>query len=105
MQQAAVLFGPIVEVRDVLESYLQDGVRVADWRQRLIDASHRFAELGQAADTDPRLVDLSERIAELAGLELETSPLTRALAAEIGDLVDEVRVPGVPRPEDDDWAF
>lgn len=105
MQQAAVLFGPIVEVRDVLESFLQDGVRVANWRQRLVDASRQLGEFGQGAGSDARLIDLSDRIAKLAGSELEANPLTRTLAAEIGNLLDEVRVPGLPQPEDDDWAF
>jgi hypothetical protein len=105
MQQAAVLFGPIVEVRDVLESFLQDGVRVADWRQRLSDASRQFVELGHRADGDPQLISLGRRIAELAGSELGTNPLTTALAGDIADLLDEVRVPGLPQPEDDDWTF
>lgn len=105
MQQVAVLFGPIVEVRDVLESFLRDGVRVSDWRQRLIDASRQFSELGRDTDSDPRLIHLGDRIAELAASELETSRLTRTLASEIESLLDEVRVPGLPLPEDDDWAF
>lgn len=105
MQQAAVLFGPIVEVRDVLESFLQDGVQMADWRQRLLDAARQFGEVGHGPDTETRFTDLSDRIAELAGSELETSPLTRDLAAEIGKLLDEARVPGLPQPEDADWAF
>ena len=105
MQQTAVLFGPIVEVRDVLESFLQDGVRVADWRQRLSDASRQFVELGNGTEGDPRVVRLGDRIAELAGSELGASPLTSALAAEVANLLDDVRVPGLPRPTDDDWAF
>jgi hypothetical protein len=105
MQQAAMLFGPIVEVRDVLESFLQDGVVVADWRQRLTEASRQFVELGLRTDDGPHLADLGSRIAELAGSDLETSPLTHVLAAEVERLVDEVHVPGLPRPEDEDWTF
>jgi hypothetical protein len=105
MQQVDMLFGPIVEVRDVLESYIQDHVRVPGWRDRLTEASRHFIELGQQADSDPRLVTLGDQIALLAQSDLETSPLTHVLAAEVERLVDEIRIPEMPRPEDDDWAF
>lgn len=105
MRQAAVLFGPTVEVRDVVESFLQDGVRVAGCRQRLSDASRQFVELGHRPDGDPYLIDLGRRIAALVGSELGTSPLTTELATEMANLLDEVRVAGLPQPEDDDWAF
>jgi hypothetical protein len=105
MQQVAMLFGPIVEARDVVESYLRDGVLVTNWRQRLIEASGRFTELNRGGDDDARLATLGAQIAELADAGLEANPSTYAIAAEIEHLLNELRVPGIPRPEDEDWAF
>lgn len=105
MQQAIVLFGPIVEVRDVLESFLQDGVCVPDWRQRLSDASRKFLEVGHHADGNIRMIELGNRLARLARSELGANALTSELAVEIENLLDEARVPGLPQPEDDNWAF
>jgi hypothetical protein len=105
MQQVAVLFGPIIEVRDVLESFLNDGVLVPEWRRRLVDASCQFVELSQNADDGAQVVQLASEIAELAVSDLATSPLTRSLAAEIERLMGEVRLPGLLRSEAEDWAF
>ena len=103
MQQAA-LFGPIIEVRDVLESYLRDRILVVDWHDRLTEASTQFIELGSGSTDD--IAGLGGRVAALAGAGLDKDyGLTRAVAAELERLLDEVRVPNLPRPEDQDWAF
>ena len=105
MRQATALYGPIVEVRDVLESFLRDAVLVPDWRQALTEASRQFIEL----DEDPvnsDLGNLGERIAVLAQSELsQERTLAHAVAADIESLVDRVRIPDLPRPEDTDWSF
>lgn len=105
MRQATALFGPVVEVRDVLESFLRDAVLIPGWRQTLADASRQFIELG-ARPNDSDLADLGERIALLAKSDLEHDrTLTCELAADIESLLDRARVPGLPRPEDADWSF
>jgi len=43
---------------------------------------------------------------KLAGDGLATNLTLAQMAGEMAArLLDEVRVPGVPRPEDDDWSF
>jgi len=105
MREPVKLFEPIVEVRDVLESYLVDDVVVADWRESLSSASTRFLELGKAwSDTD--VLELGRMTRKLAGDGLATNLTLAQMAGEMAArLLDEVRVPGVPRPEDDDWSF
>jgi hypothetical protein len=105
MRQAAALYGPTVEVRDVLESFLRDSVLVPDWRRTLAEASREFIKLGEDPVSSD-LADLGERIAVLAQSELgQEQTLARAVAADIESLVDRVRVPDLPRPEDTDWSF
>lgn len=105
MQQATVLFGPIVEVRDVLESFRHDHVLVADWRQRLTDASQQFVDLSNHMADPRRFAELGDRVARLAAADLASSPLTNSVAAEVEHLLDEVTVPGRPGPENEDWTF
>jgi hypothetical protein len=105
MRQAAAVYGPTVEVRDVLESFLRDAVLVPDWRRTLTKASRQFIELG-ADPVSNDLADLGQRIGVLAQSELgQEQTLTRAVAADIESLVDRVHVPDLPRPEDPDWSF
>jgi hypothetical protein len=42
MQESAMLFEPIVNIRDVLESFLVDRVVLGDWRGTLTSASARL---------------------------------------------------------------
>jgi hypothetical protein len=105
MRQAMALFGPMVDVRDVLESFLRDQVLVPGWREALVKASRKFIELS-ARPKDSNLEDLGQRISVLARSELgQERSLAIAVAADIESLVDRVRVPDLPRPEDPDWSF
>lgn len=103
MDQAA-LYGPIVEVRDVVESYLSNRVVVADWRLKLSTASLQFVALGEEA-LDSEMKALGARIDLLAKSELAESALARTVSADLERLLSEVHVPGLPKPEDDNWGF
>jgi len=105
MRQEAALFGPIVEVRDVLESFLRSQVLVRGWREKLVEASQQFIELGEHPSNGD-LTELGQRIAVLAHANMDQEPtLTRELAADVESLIDQIHVPDVPRPEDNDWSF
>lgn len=103
MRQSAALFGPVVEVRDVLESFLHSEVLLQGWRQTLTRASGRFVELG-IGWSDTKIRTLGERIDVLADTGLDARrELTRSIAAEVDRLLDDLDVPGLPRPDDGDW--
>jgi hypothetical protein len=105
VREAAVVFGPIVEVRDVLESFLADRVLIADWQETLEAASRCFVQLGTLW-SDPEMDDLGRRLESLANRGLDDEPaLTQRVASDVERLLDRMRVPGVPRPEDEEWAF
>lgn len=104
MNQTTALFGPIVEVRDVLESFLRDGVLVADWRLRLDEASRQLRELDDAT-AEEDLAALAEQVTTLVRTGLAGEQLTRNVAGQVQDLLAQVRVPNLPRPEDEDWGF
>lgn len=105
MREPALLFEPIVDIRDVLESFLVSEVVLSNWRETLVAASARLSELGRAwSDTD--LLELARVTEELSAERLGAdTALARIAADSAARMLDQVRVPGVPRPEDDDWAF
>ncbi|RUP07128.1 MAG: hypothetical protein EKK34_00545 [Mycobacterium sp.] len=105
MRDSALLFEPIVDVRDVLESFLVDQVFLSDWQEILTAASARLSELGRTW-SDGDLLELGRITERLASARLEADmALARVAADSAAKMLDQVRIPGVPRPGDDDWAF
>lgn len=105
MREPAQLFQPIVDIRDVLESFLVNRVVLGDWQLTLTSASARLLELGQAW-SDGDLLELGHVTERLAAQDLlADSALTRTAAHGAARVLDQVRVPGIPRPDDEDWTF
>jgi hypothetical protein len=105
MREPALLFEPIVDIRDVLESFLVSEVLLSGWQRTLEAAAARLVELGNDwSDTD--LVELGQVAEQLAAKSLVSEPvLARSAADDIARMLDQVRIPGVPRPQDEDWSF
>lgn len=100
-----MLFEPIVDIRDVLESFLHDEILLGDWQATLGAAGARLLELGRAW-SDNELVQLGQLTEHLAADRLtDEATLARAAADNIAQMLEQVRIPGVPRPEDEDWSF
>jgi hypothetical protein len=104
VDEATALFEPTVEVRDVVESYLANDVIVSDWRERLRWASTRLTDIGQIY-TNREVVELGQRVAALVVEGLEHGELTKSVGANVERLLDRLRVPGLPRPEESHWEF
>lgn len=104
MNQTALLYDPIVETREVLESYRVHGVLVAGWRATLKDASEQLIEFGTAA-ADQDLVSLGEGVRSLVeGGIAEQDDRARALAGQVADRLDQLNKSELPESEAD-WAF
>ena len=105
MRQDAILFEPIIEVRDLLESFLIDQVLLEGWRDTLSKASTRFVELG-IQWSDVELVKLGRNVGALATNDLVGRPeLTRTVARAVEEVLDGLHIPGIPVPSDTDWTF
>jgi hypothetical protein len=105
MQASSALLDPLLDARDVFESYLGNQYEPPGWRETLRAASGRLAELsGYNATYDlPKIADQLRRV---ANSDLgEQVPLVRELSQQLAAMVRKVRVPDLPRPEDDNWAF
>lgn len=105
MREPALLFEPIVDIRDVLESFLVAAVLVRDWQGTLASASARLVRLGREWSDDD-LIDLGRATGHLAAESPCADPaLARTTADNVARVLEQVRIPGVPRPEDEDWSF
>ena len=98
-----------VMARDVIESYRQSHIAVSGWRPLLEGAAQSFARIsahrpvvGGAVPLAPLAQSLSATAR--AGLQVDREMLDR-LSQELRTIVTNTRIPGIPRPEDEDWSF
>jgi hypothetical protein len=105
MQYAADLADPLLDVRNVVESFRSYHVTPLEWEDTLrnaIAALSRLQGLGQFNIVPPGL--LPDLALLLAG-GLDRSPqVVDKVATEVANILDETAIPG-PTLEDDDWSF
>jgi hypothetical protein len=102
----ADLANPLVEVRDVVESFRCCGVMPPDWHQVLGRALATLDQLPQDAGVERRLPDLLPHLRILLTAGLDKSPaVLNEVAAQVGSALEQARIPGIPRPEEDYWGF
>lgn len=106
MQYDAELADPLVEVRDVVESYRCCGVTPTDWDQTLGHAITVFDRLPQEAIVEFRLPDLVPHLRILLAEGLGRVPkVVDQVAAQVAVALSQAQIPGIPRPDEDDWGF
>jgi hypothetical protein len=105
MQYAADLADPLLDVRNVVESFRSYHVTPADWDETLRDA---IATLSRLQTTAPFSTVLSELLPNLDSLltdGLDSSlQVVEKVATQVANILKETTIPG-PTPEDDDWSF
>lgn len=105
MSRLPSLYEPLLDAREVIQTYIGSEVLVDDWRETLESASRRLAAAA-AGDKGPSIRDLAAELQDLTETGLSSRrPTVERVAMQLGELVSEVRVPGIPKPEDDDWGF
>jgi hypothetical protein len=105
MREAIALFEPTIEARDVLESFLSDRVLLDGWKSTLTKASARFTELADLwSDSEIARLGRSLKTLAVRGLE-EDVELAESASSDVAKLLTQVRVPGVPDPQDSNWQF
>jgi hypothetical protein len=105
MQYAADLADPLLDVRDVVESFRSHQVIPADWDETIRRAMGVLSQLPPQARVDTRLPGLLPDLGRLLGDGFGNSPLVDRIARQVANALDETPVPGIPAPEDDDWSF
>jgi len=106
MSYGAELADPVADVRDVVETFRTYGVITADWHEVLSGAAEALDRLPEDVQAASRLPVLIPRLRQLlrSGLRSE-DPVLQEVADHIADLLQETRIPGIPRPDDDRWEF
>jgi hypothetical protein len=105
MSKDLALLDPLLDTRDVVETYLGDRLELPDWQITLRAASLRLADLA-VSQRSPDIQRIANQLKEVADSGLQERLATlQSLSVEVAGLLEKIRVPGLPRPEDKDWSF
>ena len=105
MSENVALLDPLLDTREVVETYLGDRLELPDWQATLRAASLRLTELADRHESSD-LLRIAGQVKEVADSGLrERLGILELLSVEIAGLLANIRVPGLPRPEDEDWSF
>jgi hypothetical protein len=106
MQFGAELADPLVNVRDVVETFRSYRLTPPDWRDSLEHAVAALDRLPVDEGLDADISHLVDQLRNLLDHGLLREPGT---VDEVGDrvaaLLSQVRVPGIPLPSEDNWEF
>lgn len=106
MEHAADLADPLVDVRDVVESFRSSHVTLPDWDQTLRRVVATLSRLPPQAQVDVLLPGLASNLRLLLTAGLDKVPqVVEMVAVQVAAALEQTRVPGIPLPEDDDWSF
>jgi len=95
--------------RDVIESYRQSHITVSGWILLLEEAAQSFTRISAQRPVVGGAVPLAQLAQALSvtaeeGLLADHEMLDR-LSRDLRSIVTNTRIPGIPRPEDEDWSF
>ena len=105
MRDAADLADPLLELRDVVESFRSYRVLPPDWDETLRRAMVALSRLQTSAQVDVLPAGLLPDLDVLLNDGLDRSPqIVEKVATQVADALGKTTIPG-PTPEDDDWSF
>ncbi|MGH3868046.1 MAG: hypothetical protein ACRDQ4_18365 [Pseudonocardiaceae bacterium] len=106
MSDTAEVAAPLGDVRDVLETYRTHQVLIADWATVLSNAARSLDQAATNVVAAAAVTDLAAQLRMLLanGLQTNTETVNR-VADETQRILSQTRIPGIPRPEDEHWAF
>jgi hypothetical protein len=95
--------------RDVIESYRQSHIAISGWSMLLREAVDSFVRISAQRPVVGHSVALAQlaqalRVAADSQLRVDEESLDH-LSRDLHSIVASIRVPGIPRPEDEDWSF
>jgi len=105
MQYTADLADPLLDVRDVVESFRSYHVTPPNWDDTLRHAIAALSRLQASTQVNVLPAGLLRDLDLLLTDGLYRSPqVVDKVATQVANVLEETTIPG-PTPEDDDWSF
>lgn len=97
---------PLVDVRDVLETFRRHRIFTENWVTVLSDAAIALDQASVDALAPQDLTHLADQLRMLHTNGLQANiDIVNSVADEAQRILSQVRIPGIPRPEDEHWEF
>lgn len=105
MSDTAYVAAPLVDIRDVLETFRRYHILMDNWAAVLSNAA-RTLDQAPADMVTPTVTRLAAQLRVLVDNGLQTSTETvNSVANETQQILSATRIRGIPRPEDEHWEF
>jgi hypothetical protein len=106
VSDTADVAAPLVDVRDVLETFRRHHVLTEDWATVLSNAARSLDQASANVVVPPSVPHLAAQLRMLLanGLQADVETVHR-VADETQRILSQTRIPGIPRPEDEHWEF
>ena len=106
LSDTAQLAAPLVDVRDVLETFRRHRVLTEDWAVVLSNAANTLDQASTAVIAPRTVTLLAAQLRTLLtnGLQENMETVNR-VANETQRILSQTRIRGLPRPEDENWKF
>jgi hypothetical protein len=97
---------PLIDVRDVLETFRRHQILTEDWVAVLSKAARSLDQASADVVATPAVTHLAAQLRMLLanGLQADTETVGRA-ADETQRILSQTRIRGIPRPGDEHWEF
>ncbi len=106
LSDSAAVTEPLLDVRDVLEAFRRNHVVQTGWAETLSRAAQALDNLPTTAEVQGTATWIASELRKLVfhGLAYDEQVLSQ-VANRTADILNSMRVPGIPRPEDEHWEF
>ncbi len=106
MSDTVEVAAPLVDVRDVLETFRTHQVLTEDWATVLSNAAAALDHAAMDVVAPPAVTHLATQLRTLVADGLQANAETLGAAAdETQRILSRTRIRGIPRPEDEHWEF
>lgn len=106
MSDSATVAEPLLDVRDVLEAFRRNHVVQTGWAETLSRAAQALDNLPTTVEVRSTASWIASEIRNIVvhGLSYDQQVLNQ-VANRTAEILNSTRVPGIPRPEDENWEF
>jgi hypothetical protein len=106
VNDTAQMAAPLMDVRDVLETFRRHQVLTEDWAAVLSNAARSLDQASADLVAAEAVTHLAAQLRILLANGLPTNAETvDRVADETQRILSRTRIPGIPRPEDEHWEF